>query len=575
MQFDRYTLSLPQGVEGRLTRLDAEKEQFVFTWQPGTVGDGKLEMTWLEDARGICHQWYPGCGFDRGLRTDWYGPVECHISRNMPLTSFLDYAGMSVFTFALSDAQTCIRCSFGVNEETARLAMHVSIPLASFDRLGRYAVVMHTSRIRETLAQAADRVRPMWEAAYPPIPVPEDARLPLYSAWYSYHQATIAQDLEEECLQAASLGLKTIIVDDGWQTSDSNRGYAYCGDWEPAAVKIPDMKAHVARVHDMGMKYMLWYSVPFIGIHSRVWQEYRDMLLYTRWNGDVGVLDPRYPQVRQYLIQTYCRALTDWDLDGFKLDFIDSFAMQEGTPDAAPGMDIPVLADAVDRLMKDVRTSLSQIKPDILLEFRQQYVGPLMRTFGNMFRVGDCPMCPDKNRVGMFDLRMTCGNSAVHSDMLMWDPADTPENAMRQLLNVLYCVPQISMRIAQLPRTHRQALKFWLDFIRDHRDILQDAPLEAALPQYLYPWACAGKDGRYVLAVYAPGQCLKVPEDAREVYIVNATDDTRILLAAAGAEVVAETWNVLGESQRTSPLHLDDPCCVRIPVCGLLHWVKK
>ena len=25
--------------------------------------------------------------------------------------------------------------------------------------------------------------------------------------------------------------MESIIVDDGWQTDDNNRGYAYCGDW--------------------------------------------------------------------------------------------------------------------------------------------------------------------------------------------------------------------------------------------------------------------------------------------------------------------------------------------------------
>jgi len=31
-----------------------------------------------------------------------------------------------------------------------------------------------------------------------------------------------------------------IIVDDGWQTLDSARGYAYTGDWQPE--RMPDMK---------------------------------------------------------------------------------------------------------------------------------------------------------------------------------------------------------------------------------------------------------------------------------------------------------------------------------------------
>lgn len=34
--------------------------------------------------------------------------------------------------------------------------------------------------------------------------------------------------------------------------------------------------------------------------------------------------------MRRYLIDTYLRALEAYDLDGFKLDFIDSFSAGEG-----------------------------------------------------------------------------------------------------------------------------------------------------------------------------------------------------------------------------------------------------
>lgn len=59
--------------------------------------------------------------------------------------------------------------------------------------------------------------------------------------------------------------MKTIILDDGWQTDDNNRGYAFCGDWQVSPNRFPDFAAHVKRVRDMGMKYMVWYSVPYVG----------------------------------------------------------------------------------------------------------------------------------------------------------------------------------------------------------------------------------------------------------------------------------------------------------------------
>ena len=75
--------------------------------------------------------------------------------------------------------------------------------------------------------------------------VPDAARSPFYSFWYSQHQSVDAKSVEEECRRAAKLGFSSVIVDDGWQTDDNNRGYAFCGDWEPAADKFPDFLQHV------------------------------------------------------------------------------------------------------------------------------------------------------------------------------------------------------------------------------------------------------------------------------------------------------------------------------------------
>ena len=62
--------------------------------------------------------------------------------------------------------------------------------------------------------------------------------------------------------------MKVLIVDDGWQTDDTNRGYAFCGDWQISPRRFPDMPAHVRRVHEMGLKYIVWYAVPFVGKKS-------------------------------------------------------------------------------------------------------------------------------------------------------------------------------------------------------------------------------------------------------------------------------------------------------------------
>ena len=287
--------------------------------------------------------------------------------------------------------------------------------------------------------------------------------------------------------QFAEIGMDTVIVDDGWQTDDNGRGYAYCGDWEVCEKKIPNMKEFVDRVHETGMKFMLWYSVPFVGVHSKAFERFKTMLLCDNPDRvDFASLDPRYKETRDYLIGIYTKAVKDWGLDGLKLDFIDWFKLASSNFAPDDRRDFVSLEEAIDRLMTDITDALREINPDILIEFRQAYVGPAIRKYGNMLRVSDCPNDSLRNRLGSIDLRFTSGNTAVHSDMLMWHVDDPVESAAMQFINVIFSVPQISVLIDKLPEDHYKMLKFYLAFWRANADTLLDGKLWANDPQSGY-----------------------------------------------------------------------------------------
>ena len=269
------------------------------------------------------------------------------------------------------------------------------------------------------------------------------------------------------------------------------------------------------------------------------------------------------------------KALREWDLDGFKLDFIDSFNPGENPlPPLTPEMDYALVEDAVERLMTDVMKALKAVKPNILIEFRQSYIGPVMRTFGNMFRVGDCPDDPISNRIGSIDLRLLSGGTAVHSDMLMWHKDDTPEAAALQILSVIFAVPQISVKLEDVTDEHRALLTFWLDFMRTHRDILLDAPLEVDAPHNLYPLVKAEKDGKAVIALYDGGRIVDLPH-ARDIWLLNATPDTRVALAnGQGRRFRVETIDCLGRAIDARDVTAGELALIKVPVSGGAHLTE-
>jgi len=134
--------------------------------------------------------------------------------------------------------------------------------------------------------------------------------------------------------------------------------------------------------------------------------------------------------------------LKNYHLDVFKLDFIDDFKVYPETSlTKEDGRDFANVNTAVDRLLTEVMEALRAIKPDIGIEFRQKYVGPALRKFGNMFRAFDCPNDPITNRIRTTDVKLLMGTSKVHSDMLTWHRFERVELAAIQVLNGFFAVP--------------------------------------------------------------------------------------------------------------------------------------
>lgn len=524
--------------------------------------------------------WHPAIGTRRQIRSNWsYPHVHSRSSQNAPVMCLHAMNGDNRLTFALMDALNASYLTAGVVEETAQIqcaALLFTDPMAPFTDYETHLILDDRPRPYHDIL---DGITALWEGVggYEPAPVPEIARLPMYSTWYSYHQVLEPAALERECKLAKALGMDAIIVDDGWQTDDNNRGYAYCGDWAVTPKKFPDFKAHVARVHEIGLKYILWFSVPFVGEFTSAYERFKGKFLNPNAPEPWHVLDPRFPEVREYLIDLYRSFITEYDIDGFKLDFIDAFQFSEETQHSlGEGRDIDALAEAVDRVLTDVTSELRDLKPDVLIEFRQRYIGPVMRKYGNMLRVGDVPNDFHGNRIGMVDVRLLAGETAVHSDMLMWNYDDTVESAAMQLVHVLFSVPQISVRLGEIPAAHSSMLKFYLNFWREHRDVLLDGEFLPEEPGMLYPVVQAKTREKLVAACYS-GRFVdirgRVPDT---VLVVNGTMNEELLINFQEDPGACELtiWDCEGNELQSMEVDFyAEPYMISIPPAGVLQLV--
>lgn len=525
---------------------------------------------------GAVGRWTPAA--DRAakyLAPDWDGTFETDLAFLQPTVCFFAPDGTNSAAFAVSEAARRLKITAGVRGDGMLVCrtdffIRPEAPLRNY----RFSVRIDRRKLPyyEILHDIAS-----WYASLPefhPQPVPEAAWEPVCSSWYSFQQDIFDDELEAECELACGDGMTTLIIDDGWQTDHNCGGYAYCGDWEPAARRFSDMKAHVERLHRLGMRCMLWYSVPFIGIESRNFERFRGKYLYFRQDLSAWVLDPRFPEVREFLAGLYERAAREWKLDGFKLDFIDCFSFEGEDPAVAEnyaGRDCKAVPAAVDRLLAELSARLRAVKPDLLLEFRQQYFGPVMRKYGNMFRAGDCPNDLISNRLRTVDMRLLCGDRPVHSDMLCWGKDEPPEQAAAQLLNILFSVPQVSVKLAELPESHRKMLRFWMHFWRENRETLMHGTFRPQMPQWNYPLITVEDEHCCISVLYCSGMtvCLD-SRNQRKICLVNATESDRVHIELTGPAVEMNRFDPEGNSHGL--LRLEPGMqLVDIPASGLLQ----
>lgn len=514
---------------------------------------------------------YPNAWHVCTLSSDW-APLRnrSRSASGAPVLSLIGQCDNNRLTASLSDCENPVCLSVGLREEECTVVFKAEFFTEKVSPLKEYRAELRLDFRDIAVTRALKDVRAWWTGlGYMSAYVPRTATFPMYSTWYSMHQNVSSKAVLEQCRIAKTLGMDTVIIDDGWQTGDNNRGYAYCGDWNVCVEKIPDMRALVDELHGIGMKVMLWFSVPFMGKYARAYERFADKFLYSDDAMGAGVLDPRYSEVREYLCGIYARYAEHCGIDGFKLDFIDNCRLTDVTPDITGG-DCISLEDGIGKLLNDIKRTLKVVNPNIMIEFRQTYMGAVMQRYGNMFRVGDCPSNAPANKYGIVELRLLSNGVAVHADPIVWNESETVENAAMQLNHALFAVPQISVDLTRISAEHKKMLAYYMTYQRANRDTLLFGDLDAAGFVYNYTSVTATGRDKTISAVFDGTVAAK----SGNFDVINATGRDAVVLSA-DKPLVGELTVVdcVGETVRKERVRLAAGLNeVRVPVSGFAFF---
>lgn len=505
----------------------------------------EIEITFSIPAVDVANTWNAVKGLNSALKADWATGSTATIAQSAPVESFYDYTGENILTLAWDEIINKVTLQSGIHEEDGSLVIKMSIPKTS-EPISRLLLITKKYPYTEALAE----VTRWWEKKLAIFPANESQRVPMYSTWYAFHQEVTDNGLKKELPYIKSLGMDTIIIDDGWQTEDTNRGYAYCGDWQVATSKFSNFKQFVNEMHKEQMKIMVWFSVPFVGIKSNKWEQVKDKLLMYSESLEAGILDIRYQENIDFIVKTYQDFIEKYPVDGLKLDFIDQFVERVESPKYHSGMQYETVEEALAVLMEQIKIVVLDHNPEFFIEFRQRYIGPKMREYSNAFRVTDCPYSAISNRVGIADLRMISGDTPVHSDMLLWHREDHPENIALQLAASIFGVIQLSVKLSEQSELQTATLDFYTKFAKEHIELLQLSNLTVTEPENLYSTITASNETQEIIALYSEQQIVKVGKD--ESWIVNGNSQNSLYLKKSNSQIKKiEIYDATGQLRNT------------------------
>lgn len=161
------------------------------------------------------------------------------------------------------------------------------------------------------------------------IKVPEDLLLyPQFCTWTEMLTNVTEEKIlaYAESIVESNLPHCLLIIDDGWM-----KDY---GDWEFDANKFTNPKKMFNRLHDLGFKVEIWL-VPFVNPNvpdvqllldnnALVRNQDGTPSLKTWWNCKSYVLDMTSPFANQWLTEKLDYLITEYGVDGFKLDAGDT-----------------------------------------------------------------------------------------------------------------------------------------------------------------------------------------------------------------------------------------------------------
>ena len=185
------------------------------------------------------------------------------------------------------------------------------------------------------------------------FPKPARPRPVHYNCWEAVYFDHNLPELKDIATRAADLGAERFVLDDGWFGSRDDDSQAL-SDWEVNPRKYPDgLTPLVEHVHDLGMKFGIWFEPEMINPNSNIFRSHPDWTLGGEdqiLGRQQMVLNMALPEVRDFLFDRISSVLSANEIEYVKWDHNRVLPM----PDAAQTRGSYALIDRLRQAFPEV-----------------------------------------------------------------------------------------------------------------------------------------------------------------------------------------------------------------------------
>ena len=157
----------------------------------------------------------------------------------------------------------------------------------------------------------------------------------------------------------------------------------------------------------------------------------------------------------------------------------------------------------------------------------------------------------------------------------MSNPNEPVEIAALQFLNILYSVPQLSVRLADISNDHREMIAFYTNYWIENNETLMKGVFSADNPTGNYPILSVVRDKKMIVSVY---QDVVVPVEEPEVIdVINGKPSTGVVVRCSKSlgTYSLKIHNCLGEIVSSGMIKLDAGLTnINIPAAGIATLKK-